>query len=106
MSGSLDDTTVDIGPDGAIQVDGDIDMAAGPQLEVVILEHEASAPLVVDLAGVHFIDSSGLRVLLGASRRAAARNERVTLRSVGPEVARLLEITGTTEQFEIDGFVE
>ena len=106
MSGSLDDTTVDIGPDGTICVDGDIDMAAGPQLEVVILQREASGPLTVDLAGVHFIDSSGLRVLLGAGRRAAQRGERVTLRSVGPEVARLLEITGTTDQFDIDGFVD
>ena len=57
--------------------------------------------LVIDLEDVSFIDSSGLRSLLGASRRARGRGSDVVLRSVGPEVARLLDITGTTSQFVI-----
>jgi anti-anti-sigma factor len=50
---------------------------------------------------VGFIDSSGLRTLLTASRRAAERSSGVVLHHVGPEIARLLEITGTTAQFTI-----
>jgi anti-anti-sigma factor len=94
--------TVDVTDDGVIVVVGDIDMATGPLVETAILGREDSTPLVMDLAGVGFLDSSGLRSLLGASRRAAARDTTVVLRSVGPEVTRLLEITGTTGQFVIE----
>ena len=94
--------TVEVGSDGSIVVHGDIDMAGGPILEEVILSRENSHQVVIDLADVSFIDSSGLRSLLGASRRAQARKSSVTLRSVGPEVARLLQITGTTDQFVVE----
>ncbi|MFN8021289.1 MAG: STAS domain-containing protein [Acidimicrobiales bacterium] len=94
--------TIDIDDGGAIVVHGDIDMAGGPVLEAAILQREAELPLVIDLDDVSFIDSSGLRSLLGASRRARARGAEVVLRSVGPEVARLLDITGTTSQFAIE----
>lgn len=94
---------VDIADDGAIVVKGDIDMAGGPTLDASILEREDAGPLVLDVGDVAFIDSSGLRSLLDAARRARARGSHVVLRSVGPEVSRLLEITGTTGQFVIDG---
>jgi len=96
-----DGLTVDVGPDGAIVVHGDIDVAGGPVLESAILERESRGPLVIDLGDVFFIDSSGLRSLLGASRRAHERGSTLVLREVGPEVVRLLEITGTTRQFSI-----
>jgi anti-sigma B factor antagonist len=100
--GNSDSLTVDRGVDGVIVVHGDIDVAGGPILEAAIREHENDGPLVIDLADVFFIDSSGLRSLLGASRRAHDRNATVVLRDVGSEVLRLLEITGTTQQFSID----
>lgn len=96
-----DALTVDVGPDGALVVHGDIDVAGGPVLESAILERESRGPLVIDLGDVFFIDSSGLRSLLGASRRAHDRGSTLVLRDVGPEVVRLLEITGTTQQFSI-----
>jgi anti-anti-sigma factor len=97
-----DTVTVEVAPDDALVVHGDIDMAGGPVLEAALLEHERGDRLVIDLGDVFFIDSSGLRSLLGASRRAHDRGATVALRSVGPEVARLLEITGTTGQFHIE----
>ena len=92
--------------DGALVVVGDMDMAGGPILEQAMMEREAEflvggGDLLIDLADVHFIDSSGLRSLLAAARRAAARSSRLELRSVGPEIIRLVEITGTLDQFAI-----
>ena len=96
-------TTVD--DEGIVSVAGDIDMAGGPLLEAVMLRREAqlsvNGDLVVDVEGVQFIDSSGLRSLLAAARRASARSARLELRAVGPEVIRLFEITGTLDQFNI-----
>lgn len=97
--------TATVADNGMIAVAGDIDMAGGPILEEVMLHREAqlamSEDLVVDIAGVQFIDSSGLRSLLAAARRAVARSARLELQAVGPEVIRLFEITGTLEQFNI-----
>jgi anti-anti-sigma factor len=100
-------TTTTTAENGTIFVAGDIDMAGGPILERAMAEREVrlateeGGDLVVDLAAAHFIDSSGLRSLLAAARRAAARKAHVELRSVGPEVIRLFEITDTMDQFRI-----
>lgn len=89
-------------PDGVIVVHGDIDVAGGPILEAALLKTDGTGPVVIDLDDVFFIDSSGLRCLLGAGRRARERGTNVILRGVGSEVLRLLEITGTTDQFSIE----
>jgi anti-sigma B factor antagonist len=94
--------TVDVGEDGVIVVRGEVDMAAGPLLDAAIGAQEHDDPVVLDLGGVEFIDSSGLRTLLGASRRASARGSSVVLRDMSPEVRRLLDITGTAGQFNLD----
>ncbi|MBI4935964.1 MAG: STAS domain-containing protein [Actinobacteria bacterium] len=86
---------------------GDIDMAGGPILEDAMLAREAEltaaggGDVILDLSDVHFIDSSGLRTLLAATRRAAGRGGSLELRWIGPEIIRLFEITGTMAQFTI-----
>jgi anti-sigma B factor antagonist len=101
-STSNDALSVDTTPDGVIVVQGDIDMAGGPVLDAAIVRQESEQPVVIDIAGVSFIDSSGLRSLLDAGRRAKTRGTEVVLRNMGPEVARLLEITGTADQFNVE----
>ncbi|HQY86658.1 MAG TPA: STAS domain-containing protein [Ilumatobacteraceae bacterium] len=99
--------TMATAPDGALIVAGDIDMAGGPILEQALLERESEllaqggGDIVVDLTGVDFMDSSGLRSMLATARSAAARQANLELRSVGPQIIRLLEITGTVDQFTI-----
>lgn len=105
MHSDRDFLTVTTAEDGTLMVSGEIDMAGGPILEQAMLERDAQlsagsgGDLVVDLAEVHFIDSSGLRCLLALARRAADRRSKLELRSVGLEVMRLFEITGTMDQF-------
>jgi len=94
--------SVQIADDGVVVVRGDIDIAGGPILDAALTSAEPVGDVIVDLGGVLFVDSSGLRCLLSASRRAAARGATVSLRGVRPTVARLFEITGTTEQFVIE----
>ncbi len=88
-------------PDGVVVAEGDIDLAGGPLLDTAIVRVEGPNPVVIDLAAVEFIDSSGLRSLLAASRRAESRNTHVVLRKPSTGVMRLLSITGTTEQFTV-----
>lgn len=85
--------------DGVVVASGEIDMVAGPQLEELVLPLERQGPVVIDVSSVTFLDSSGLRTLLKIARAAAERGDHVVLRSPSPEVDRLLELTGTREQF-------
>ena len=94
--------SVDVDTSGAFVVHGDIDIAGGPTLENYVLGSTDGMPIVLDLRDVEFIDSSGLRTLLAAARRAQRHDTRVGLRNVGPAVRRMLEITGTSSQFEIE----
>jgi anti-anti-sigma factor len=101
-AGSNESLHVQVDADGVIVAVGDIDLAGGPLVDAAILETESERPVVIDLNEVTFIDSSGLRSLLGASKRAGDRGSEIVLRSPSPAVRRLLEITGTEGQFRID----
>jgi len=76
--GNQNSLSVDNGPEGVIMVHGDIDVAGGPILDAAILDRENDGSVVIDLGDVFFIDSSGLRSLLGASRRARSRGSTAT----------------------------
>jgi anti-sigma B factor antagonist len=101
--GKNESVRISIDDQGVVVAEGDIDLAGGPLLEAAILRREDGQPVVIDLAAVEFIDSSGLRSLLGASRRAHERGTVVVLRNASSGVLRLLSITGTTEQFQLEG---
>lgn len=52
---------------------GELDIASAPLLEAALFEHRADeAAVVLDLAGVTFMDSSGLKVLVRAANEARA----------------------------------
>jgi anti-sigma B factor antagonist len=61
-----------------VAVLGELDIYTAPSLERALLEVEDARPLlVVDLAGLGFIDSTGLSVLLAASERARRQGRRL-----------------------------
>jgi anti-anti-sigma factor len=86
----------------AVVVRGDIDAAGGIALDTFLRDLTPPAPTVLDIGGVDFIDSTGLRTLLMAARRAHAEGSTLVLRHTGTAVRRVLEITGTTELFDLD----
>ena len=57
--------------------------------------------LALDLAGVPFMDSSGLSALVSALKEARKKNGKVVLIHVAPEVQALLELTRLHQMFEI-----
>jgi anti-sigma B factor antagonist len=93
---------VDRRGDGVLVVTGDLDLEGRVILEAAVAEHDAASGLTIDLAGVEFVDSSGLRALLWANRRATEAGGDVVLRSPTPQLRRVLEITGTASLFIID----
>jgi anti-sigma B factor antagonist len=61
---------------------------------------------VVDLSGVGFVDSSGLRVLIEAHQRAQADSRRLVLSGSTRPVLRLLQITGLMEYLNVEALAE
>lgn len=85
-----------------VQLFGEIDIAGVPPAEALILqaeEHE-TLPLELDLSGVEFIDSTGLRMLLRARERAAASGRRLRVRPAPPPADKIFALTGTGALFE------
>jgi anti-sigma B factor antagonist len=77
---------------------GELDLVSEPEVRAQIAGLCARGlDVVVDLAEVTFIDSSGLRALLGASRAAARSGCRVEIRHARGEVLRVLALTGLSE---------
>jgi len=88
--------------DGVISVSGDLDAHTATRLDEAIAELVGSGAerIVVDMAGVEFVDSSGLRSLIRA--RANGSDEReVVVQDPSDSTIRLLDVTGMTEQFTV-----
>jgi len=77
-----------------VELRGELDIAGAPALEEELLRVEGTdAPaIIVDLRGLEFIDSTGIRLLLMAADRCGAGGRLTLLR--GPDrVHRVFEIT-------------
>ncbi|HEY7829915.1 MAG TPA: STAS domain-containing protein [Solirubrobacteraceae bacterium] len=83
----------------SLSLEGELDIATAPSLEMRLDELEAhgSTHLMVDLGGLAFIDSTGLRVLLQANARAQQRGHELTLRPARENVQQVFEITGAQD---------
>ena len=82
---------------------GEIDVLTAPRLHETLQEVVAESPrtLLVDLANVTFIDSTGLGALVVAHRHLEERGGKLRLVSVPPPVAQVLEVTGLNSRFEV-----
>jgi anti-sigma B factor antagonist len=85
-----------------IVVTGEVDSSncAGLQEELVRLAAAHGDTLcTVDLVGVSFMDSSGLRALLLGQRAMTDAGKTMVIIGVSDSVRRLFEITGLLERF-------
>jgi anti-sigma B factor antagonist len=83
---------------------GEVDPHTATQLEEALAAQiDGGAQAVrIDAAGLAFIDSSGLRVLVDAHRRLGADPSVLVLADVSPTFRRLLEVTGLDEHVTIE----
>ena len=81
----------------------DISNADSVRVEGVCLARDAApSPLVADLVGVTFIDSSGIAALISIHNAARAAGGSLVLRSMSPSVLRLFELAGLAHEFSTD----
>ena len=83
---------------------GELDLATAPQLIAALRAHDDCERLVIDLRGLDFMDSSGLRLLVSEHARAREGGYELQLVRGGPEVSRLLRLTRLDERLPfVDG---
>ena len=78
-------------------------MAAAGRVDEQLAEIERDGPghVVLDLRGLTFLDSTGLRSLIAADARGREQGRRVTLVQGPAVVQRVFEITGLEGRLEI-----
>src|SRR5258708_23116422 len=83
-----------------VQVSGEVDVASCGVLRdslLRIVTDEGFRGLVVNLAGVRFIDSTGIGVLVGVWRAVRATTGRLVLAAPAPPVPPVLDTPGPTQ---------
>jgi anti-anti-sigma factor len=76
------------------RLEGDLDLASVDEAVATIVGTDG-ATVVVDLAGVTFLDSAGLRGLLMARERLEAEGRSMRLVNPVDRVRRVLDVTNT-----------
>jgi anti-sigma B factor antagonist len=83
---------------------GELDLTSAHVFERELRAAESAGPrrVVIDLSGLEFMDSTGLRALLLARERAQSDGHELALRRGPRQVQRVLELTKTAEAFEFE----
>jgi anti-sigma B factor antagonist len=96
------DVIHDDGARAVVVVRGEIDVASCPALNGIVADLTCPE-IVLDLAEVTFMDSSGLAALLRAERRARELGGRLLLRAPSRAVLDVLQMTHLDDRFTVEG---
>ena len=91
------------GPQGVrLLLRGDLDLATAREFEHRLEEasRNTRGAITVDLTGLSFLDSRGLRAILGAQQLCEERGCRLTV-IVGEQAQRLFDLTGLSERLPL-----
>lgn len=86
-----------------VRLTGELDLASAPILERALTDADVTgAPLVVlDLDGLEFVDSTGLRAILMAHSDSSDKGREFAITPGSPQVQRLLSITSVTDHLRV-----
>ena len=83
-----------------VVADGELDLVGAPRL-LDALPGAGETPVVLDLGGVGFMDSSGLRSLLEARQRCRDMGRDFAIARPSEAVRRVLELVDLTGEFDV-----
>lgn len=92
-----------VGEVAEMTLKGELDAHSSPILDPLFsdLVSAGAHSLIINMADVDFVDSSGLRTLIRARKQFDGVTP-ITIRAPQNSTVRLLEITGLTDQFPIE----
>jgi anti-sigma B factor antagonist len=100
--GATEQLRIDLREESArivVKLEGELDMANAPLLQNAIESAELAAAktVVLDLQGLTFLDSTGLRIILAAREQCWRRGQEFAVTPGSQQVQRLLSVTGVGE---------
>jgi anti-sigma B factor antagonist len=103
-SSSLKISLDQVGTDAMVTLSGRVDVDSSPdlrdRLRILLSEEALPQTIIVDLAGVSYIETSGIATLIEALRIARHRQTHFRLQGLSGAVLRLFEVTGVLALFE------
>ncbi len=85
-----------------LEVSGSVDTVTSPELQRSILtSFQKSKELVLDMSGVPYMSSAGLRALLIGQKTAASKGGTMTVTGVQSTVMQVLEMSGFSKVLTI-----
>ncbi|HWN59555.1 MAG TPA: STAS domain-containing protein [Streptosporangiaceae bacterium] len=97
-------TSASAGADGTVVVlfgEADTTTAALLREKLTALLDTGARLVTIEAAGLSFLDSASMRVLVLAARALRGRHGRLVLARPQPAVARMLEITGANRLLDV-----
>lgn len=90
-------------PTVEVVLTGELDISTYEEARQRLEDAERAGPelLVVDLAGLRFVDSSGVRLILAADDRARQAGRRVALRLGDGIARRVFAALGLLDRFQV-----
>jgi len=86
-----------------LTLSGRLDTTTAPKLqEALFPELEEAKYVKLDFAGITYVSSAGLRVLLVGEKTAKAKDVKMVLVNVSQEIMEIFEMTGFTEMLSIE----
>ena len=94
--GELTIRSVREGGTHTVALTGELDLATADDVDRVLEQVEATdaESIVLDLSGLTFMDSTGVRLVVNAHARSRADTNRLTLRRGQAAVQRVMELSG------------
>jgi anti-anti-sigma factor len=91
------------GDSAVLRLTGELDLSNVAEAEAVLVAAEAEAPgvLLIDLSGLRFVDSSGVRLVLLAQARAAQADRRLVLGLGRGPARRLFDVLGLLPRMDL-----
>ncbi|MGP7999763.1 MAG: STAS domain-containing protein [Streptosporangiaceae bacterium] len=103
----MDLSTREYSGQAVVALRGELDMADAASVAAALTEIVARWPqIIVDLAGLEFIDSSGVAALARARKHARHAGGEVVLAAAQPQVIRLLTLVRLIDAFPIHSSVD
>ena len=103
-SGSISITVDHRGSDALVRLEGRIDVDSSPDVRdcllAILSEEQLPRAITVDLAGVPYIETSGIATLIEALRIARHQQAIFCLQGLSGSVLRLFQVTGVLALFE------
>ena len=107
LSGSLEISVGRSGEDAVVRLSGRINVDSSPDLRNSLQAILSTEPLprivTVDLAGVSYVETSGIATLIEALRIAHHHQIGFCLQGLGGSVLRLFEVTSVLTLFDLGG---